>query len=211
MHCVACASRPASDVPHRRSPSKFPHRRNLGVVAERSGFQTLWLASPVSVAGLQLWGFFFPSDQPCCGSWPLVAPPAPQLCCSQPSPSRRGLWQQRAARDREDLFINWVKFYFLTFTLWIQRLQKLPAVPPPAPTLPAASSGLGCCAGGSRRPRQSDALRRATASRNTALHSRASPSGLERESCWFRRLCPVTRAPYGILSCSCWKAIQIWN
>lgn len=145
------------------------------------------------------------SAHPFCGSWLQAAPPAPQLRCWQPSPSRPGLWQQRAARDRED------------------RFNKLGQVPLsdiyPSHTVAAkiASgssvcspvSGLGCCACIWAHPRQGNALRRATASRNMASYGPASPSGLGRESCWFRRICPVTRALYGILSCLCWKAIKI--
>lgn len=124
------------------------------------------------------------------------------------SPRRLGVWQQRAARARGDRFIKWVRFHSLTFALGIpclQRLLRLLGWMSRSGRHRARGSAPGPARAGEAR------LHGDIASRDVALPVCTSPSGLERESCWFWRLCPATRAPYGILSCLCWKAIKIWN
>lgn len=160
MHCVAHTSHPASDVPHQLSVNKFSHGRNIGVFQGGQVFRSCaWLLLSVWLNfrwRFFLYIYFFPGR-------------------SQPSLHCPGLRQQRAARDREDGFMNWVMSQFLIFVPSLQWLHQ---------------------------PQQGE-LPSHRLSGNLALPARPLQAGLKGNHADLGHSAWLTRAPYGILSCSC--------
>nr|XP_041572000.1 uncharacterized protein LOC115494889 [Taeniopygia guttata] len=113
---------------HRTNTTLLSHTNKARVDCYTGETSALFHSDPVYKlsalscgAAAQLWGFA-PGRFGCSAVTILAVAP-------QPSPSHRGVRQQRAARGREDPFINWVKFHSLTFDVRVQRPHRLPAAP----------------------------------------------------------------------------------